>query len=125
MRFVQRPLDMDAVGRTADVAICNATHGTTTQLLLSGIPLLLLPLHAEQSLVARNVERLGAGLSAPQRRPKSMELKLDTVTTTDSYRAAARKFAASYRGFCGETLTDSILETITSLLPRNDGTNST
>ena len=125
LRFVQRPLDMDAVGRTADVAICNATHGATTQLLLSGIPLLLLPLHAEQSLVARNVERLGAGLSAPRRQPKSMELKLDMLCNMETYKASARKFAASYRGFRGETLTDSILETITSLLPSNDGTNST
>ncbi|MCP3661080.1 MAG: glycosyltransferase family 1 protein [Gammaproteobacteria bacterium] len=114
--FVPRPLDMDAIGQTADVAICNAGHGVTTELLLSGVPLLLLPLYAEQNLVAHNVERLGAGLSAPHLHPGGMEHKLEALLHERSFRESAQKFSNSYRDTNAINLTDTVLQTINSLL---------
>jgi len=115
LHFVPRPLDMDTIGKTADVAICNAGHGTTTELLLSGVPLLLLPLNAEQTLVANNVERLGAGLSAPHLHPGGMEYKLNTLLTDHGFRDAAKKFANHYSGTNVTNLTDSLLDIVNAL----------
>jgi len=116
LNFVQRPLDMEAIGQTADIAICNAGHGSTTELLLSGVPLLLLPLNGEQNLVANNVERLGAGLSAPHLHPLGMEHKLDMLLKEPGYRESAQKFSQSYRGTNVSNLTDNVLDTINALL---------
>ncbi|MBT5204502.1 MAG: hypothetical protein HOL98_13680 [Gammaproteobacteria bacterium] len=65
LKFSQSPLDMNAIGDTADIAICNANHGTSSELLLKGLPILMLPRNAEQHLVAQNVIKLGAGILAP------------------------------------------------------------
>lgn len=116
LNFVRSPLDMDAIGQTADIAICNAGHGSTTELLLSGVPLLLLPLNGEQNLVANNVERLGAGLSAPKLHPSGMEQKLDKLLKEDSFRESAQRFSQSYRGTNVTNLTDTVLKTINSLI---------
>lgn len=120
LHFVHRPLDMSAIGQTADIAICNAGHGTTTELLLSGVPLLLLPLNGEQNLVANNVERLGAGLSAPHLHPNGMEEKLDKLLNEPGFRESARTFSESYRDTDVINLTDTVLKTINSLLSKNN-----
>ena len=117
LKFVDKPQDMGTIGQQADAVICNAGHGTTTEMLLSGVPLLLLPLYAEQLMVAQNVERLGAGLSAPKRVPERMEDKLDKILNMPNFRESAKKFALSYSGFKEENLLKTILETIDSYLP--------
>lgn len=120
LNFVERPLDMDAIGQTADVAICNAGHGATTEMLLSGVPLLLLPLNGEQQMVANNIERLGAGLSAPKLHPGSMEHKLEMLLRETGFRESAQRFSESYSGTDVTNLTDTVLKTINSLLPNNN-----
>jgi len=116
LHFIHRPLHMDSVGKEADIGVCNANHGTTAELLLSGVPVLMLPLHSEQYLVAKNVEHTGAGLSAPLLRPKGMALKLDTLINNTGYKTSAQKFAERYRDFSSDKLTNSMLEAVTSLL---------
>jgi UDP:flavonoid glycosyltransferase YjiC (YdhE family) len=61
MRFETRPLDMSAVARECDLAVLNANHGTLCDLLLAGKPLLMLPLHLEQRVLAERVSGLGVG----------------------------------------------------------------
>jgi hypothetical protein len=116
LHFVPKPLDMDAIGNTADVAICNAGHGATTQLLLSGVPLLLLPLNAEQNMVARNVESIGAGLSAPQLHPEGMKQKLDRVINEHVFKEAALEFSQRYRNTSVTNLSESVLNRLNTLL---------
>ncbi len=116
LHFSHKPLDMDAIGKTADVAICNAGHGTSAEMLLSGIPLLLLPLNGEQNLVANNVERLGAGISAPKHHPQAMEHKLDRLINEDSFKDSAQRFCQSYLDHDKSNLTDNLLKTINSFI---------
>ncbi len=116
LKFAEKPLDMDSIGQTADLAICNAGHGGTTELLLSGVPLLLLPLNGEQNMVAENVERLGAGLSAPHLHPNGMTEKLDTLIKEPGFKEAAQRFSETYKGSNMTNLSDTVLKTIDVLL---------
>ena len=58
-----QPLDMHYVMQHAQAVLCHGGIGTTLYGLLSGLPILFLPITLEQELTARNVVRLGAGLS--------------------------------------------------------------
>jgi len=55
LHFSEQRLDMKSIGETADVAITNSGHGGACELLLSGVPSLLLPLNLEQHMVAQNI----------------------------------------------------------------------
>ena len=114
--FSEQRLDMDTIGKTADLAICNAGHSASCELLLSGIPLLLLPLNLEQHMVARNIQNLGAGLSAPKLMPEGMTMKLKTVLKDDKYREAARTFAKKYAGEDPMSLVNHISDTVDELI---------
>lgn len=116
LRFVDKPLDMKTIGETATVAVCNGNHGTSAELLLSGIPILLVPLQAEQNITARNIERMGAGLSAPKKHPASMGKKLDALINDPRYRQAAQAFAQRYSEHTNEKVNARVLHAITNLL---------
>jgi len=113
---VNIPLDMDAIGKTASIAITNAGHGSTAVLVLSVVPQLLLSLNCDQTLVGSDVEKLGAGLSAPHRNPAGMEHKLELILNESSYKEAANQFAQSYRDTDVTSLTDKVLSVVNSLL---------
>ena len=76
MRMVDQPVDIAAAARECDVAILNGTHASTAAVLLAGKPILQLPLFLEQQLIAQNVERLGAGLTASIKQPEGIQAKL-------------------------------------------------
>lgn len=97
--IVRQPLDMHAVAKSCDVAICHGGHGTTAALLLAGKPMLFLPLWQEQQLIADNVIRLGGGLSAPISQPNQIVEQLQRVLTDTRYQEAATAFASKYATF--------------------------
>jgi len=99
LRFHDRLVDIDAAARACDVAILNAGHGATAAALLAGAPLLLVPLHLEQEILARRVEALGAGLAAGPAEGARLGMQLWTLLEDDRYRRAARAFAAAHAGF--------------------------
>ena len=92
-----QPFDLAAVGQSADLAIITGGHGSTASLLMSGVPLLVLPNHGEQEITARNVVRLGAGLVASPKNIQQIQTQLRRLLTQpQSFREAARRFAAKY-----------------------------
>ncbi len=118
LRFVDRPLDMRRMGETADIAVCNGNHSTTVEMLLAGVPLLLLPLHGEQRLVARNVVRMGAGLWAPERHPVGMAQQFSALVSEEKYRRAAQAFARHYRDFDSSHMNDDLVDIVDKLVSR-------
>jgi UDP:flavonoid glycosyltransferase YjiC (YdhE family) len=98
LHFVNRPLDLRAVGAQCDVAITNAGHGTVATLLLAGKPCLLVALSMEQLLFARTVEHLGAGRIASDD-PRVLELQIMEVIHVCAYAERAKRFAKSYARF--------------------------
>ena len=67
-------------------------------------------------MVGFNVERIGAGLSAPQLRPEGMELKLNMIINQGSFRQAAKEFASRYQGTQAVNMTDHMASSINALL---------
>jgi UDP:flavonoid glycosyltransferase YjiC (YdhE family) len=99
-RFSDDLCKLDRVSQQCDIAITNAGHGTTAAFLLGGISLLLLPRYVEQHLMARNVNRLGAGLMLENVTSDSDYLRaLDRLTDSEVYSTAAEAFAEKYSGF--------------------------
>lgn len=62
LSFSAGHVDIDHALAQCDVLVCQSGLGTVNAALRSGKPLLLLPSQLEQFLLARNVEKLGAGL---------------------------------------------------------------
>jgi len=52
IHFQAKPLDLSLVSKEADLAIVNAGHTTLCQFVLSGVPVLMLPLQMEQQMLA-------------------------------------------------------------------------
>jgi hypothetical protein len=118
LRFVNERLNMAEVGQQCDLAILNAGHGTTCDILLAGKPILALPLNAEQQLMAENIERLGAGemVSARLTDRARMESVLEQLLTDSRYTEAAQRFARKYSSFNPKIQRAQMLKRVLELL---------
>jgi UDP:flavonoid glycosyltransferase YjiC (YdhE family) len=77
------------------------THGglnTVTEALAAGVPLVVAPIRHDQPVNARDVAAAGAGIrvSFARAEPARLAAALATVLADGSYRAAARRVAASF-----------------------------
>ena len=84
------------------------THGgmnSVSEALWHYVPLLVLPQHGDQHLVAARVTELGAGLMlrAPDIEPRNLRAMADRVLSEPAYRAGARKIGDSFRAAGGPT----------------------
>jgi UDP:flavonoid glycosyltransferase YjiC (YdhE family) len=99
LAFAAGPVDMRDVCTQADAVVCNAGSGTVCTVLRAGIPVALLPMHAEQLLFSRRVAETGAGIlvTETEARQKLGKHVLRLVRETgwrDSARAVAENHAA-------------------------------
>lgn len=108
--IVDRPLRISTVRTQCDAAICHAGVGTTAAMLAAGKPVLLLPTHTEQAMVAMRVQQLGAGLVCDNDRPSAtISEQVETLLNDANLRGQAKKFAQRYRG---NTQNDIVAEII-------------
>ena len=97
MVFLAESVDFEKLGGECDVGVCHVGHGTTSALLLAGIPLLLLPGQLEQYLLALNVQDMGAGLLVnPEEQIKDYATPLRRLLTEPGFGQSAQSFAAKY-----------------------------
>ncbi len=99
LAFAPGPVDMRAVCAQADALACNAGSGTVCTVLRAGIPVALLPMHAEQLLFSRRVAETGAGIlvtetKARQKLGKQVLRLVREAGWRDSARAVAENDAA-------------------------------
>jgi UDP:flavonoid glycosyltransferase YjiC (YdhE family) len=111
--YSSKPVSLDAAFEGASLCVCHAGAGTIGRSLLAGVPLLMLPMQAEQVLNALAVERLGAGIALPASAgAQDIAAALERVHGDPSLRAAAGAFAARHREFTSArqlaTLSDEI-----------------
>ena len=100
LRYAQAPVSLDAAYRDAALCVCHAGEATLAQALLAGVPVLLLPMQAEQFLMSRQVQQSGAGINAAMlARPLDWRQLLRQMLGDSSYRSAAQDFASRYSGF--------------------------
>jgi UDP:flavonoid glycosyltransferase YjiC (YdhE family) len=85
----------DVLGQAAAV-VCHGGSGSTLGAIAAGLPLVVVPLFADQPYNARRVAALGAGLEAP---PEGSAIRdaLSRVLDEPSYGAAAQHLAAEAR----------------------------
>jgi UDP:flavonoid glycosyltransferase YjiC (YdhE family) len=115
MRFESEPLDMDPTARECDLAVLYAPHDTTARLLLAGKPLLLLPQHLEQRIVAARAARLGAAVTVADGEAKQMVAGLQAVVAEPRFGEAARRFAARHATTSSRIARERVLDQLERL----------
>lgn len=117
LHILDHPADIGQMTREADLAVTYASLATTTAFLLAGTPLLMLPGHLEQFLVARRVEEMGAGrLVNPEQPPGDLRAVLADLIDNPSWRANARAFAAKYAAFDQQAVIGNLVRRIAEML---------
>jgi len=107
------PLDLAQTANQADAAISYASLSTVTSFLLKGKPLLLLPGHLEQFLLARRIEEMGAGLLMnPEQPPADLQWKLRRVLFDQEFAQNAQAFARKYANFPQDTIIAHLIRRI-------------
>jgi len=99
-KFTDEPCRLGRAAQQSDAAITNGGHCATAAFLLEGVPSLMLPRRIEHCVVARNVSRLGAGLTIEQAAPDAnYALALERLIDTEACTVAADAFAQKYFKF--------------------------
>jgi UDP:flavonoid glycosyltransferase YjiC (YdhE family) len=90
---IERYVDHDVLLHHCDAVVCHAGSGTVAGALAHGLPLVLLPMGADQPLNARRCEQLGVGrvLNSIEATPASIRAGVHAVLTESAYRHAAER----------------------------------
>lgn len=98
--FSREPFDMAEGLRQADLLVCHAGHGACALALLAGRPLMLLPTHVEQYLLARRLVDLGVAVAVkPDEKTRQPGPALDEILSDPRFRSRADDFAARHSDF--------------------------
>lgn len=90
-------LDLAAVGATADLALGNATHALSAQLLLSGVPLIVMPRSLEQWLLAQRLAAAKLGVALLAQPAKQLPSAISFALSHGPLRQAVAEFSSRYR----------------------------
>lgn len=116
LRITDGPVRLDNLLPECDLVINNASAGTTSAILINGIPLVMLPSHLEQMMVAKAVERSGAGLAVYDRyTPDDAKSMIEQVLTDPKYAQKAKSIKEKYKDFTQEALASKISRDISEL----------
>jgi UDP:flavonoid glycosyltransferase YjiC (YdhE family) len=109
-------VDLNKLAREADAGLTYASHATTAAFLLAGKPVMMLPGHLEQFLLAKRVEELGAGLvQNPGQAPAQLVAKFHRVLNEPGFRNQAAGFADKYANFDQDAVLANIVARIGDL----------
>lgn len=112
-----QPVNMRQAASQCETVICHAGAGIVAAMLLAGRPLLMLPMHLEQALTARNVASLGAGVCIPAETKKpNYRSAVMEILSNGKYTKTAEKFAGKYAGLVPETQALRIVERCEALI---------
>ena len=115
-----RPLDIKQISQQCDLAILNAGHNTTLQMLLAGKPILAIPLSGEQHLVAQNIVRLNAGVCVSPHEYHQAVASLQLMLGENRFAIGAQSFAEKYADIRRERHVQRVLEVLETVA-RNGG----
>lgn len=99
MAIAAEPLAMETLRRSCDLCLCHGGAGTTAAMLLAGKPLVLLPMHMEQTMTARRLSDLGVAVTVVPEACGQLPRLLKKVLATPELAAAAGRFAARHGGY--------------------------
>ena len=100
MRVFGEPVGLQQVLPQTRLVISNGGGALTSQALLGGVPMLMLPAHTEQLMQSICVERLGAGRTIGMQRDRStIASAIGEVLNSTQYQIKARAFAQKYASY--------------------------
>jgi UDP:flavonoid glycosyltransferase YjiC (YdhE family) len=114
MCFEFEALDLKQVADSCDFAIVNGNHDTSCQLMLSGTPILVLPLQREQQIFAGLIADCGAGVAGDPDNDDHFIDALNKIASDGRYRQAALEIAGKYSGAQFENTQQSLAGAIGS-----------
>jgi UDP:flavonoid glycosyltransferase YjiC (YdhE family) len=111
---VERFVPQAALLQRCDVSISHGGSGSTIGALAAGVPMVLLPMGADQPDNARRVVALGAGVALDVMRctPADVRAAVEHVLAEAAYRAAARRIADEVAALPGPEAAVAALERI-------------
>lgn len=119
LRFAAQAADIEQMTAEADLAVTYSSLATTTAFLLAGKPLLLLPTHLEQFLVARRVVEMGAGaVVSPEAPVGDLAPMLAELLNNPTYRQNAQGFADKYAKFDQQAVIANLVRRVAEVLAR-------
>lgn len=97
-----------------DAVVCHGGHNTVCETLMSGLPMVVIPIAYDQSHVAGRVVRTGAGLRLNFNRFKAKHLKeaVQTILEESSYKTAAEVIRQSFLDAGGTEAAADLLEVL-------------
>lgn len=102
---------------SADGVVCHGGHGLVSASLLAGRPVLAVPTHLEQYMLAERLAMLGAGRSwVRERGEAALRKAIEEVLGKPDCRAAAAGFAESHRDFDPHGQAAGIVDRMEALL---------
>jgi hypothetical protein len=111
IHYAAGPVSLGETFADCDLCICHGGEATLVQALLAAVPVLLLPMQAEQFLISRRVAQTGAGVNAAMlRRPVAWRGLLRGLLDGARYREAAARFAQRYTGFTQDRLVSDLVQ---------------
>lgn len=100
LRLFSSPIAFSGVLEEADLLVSHGGSGSLTELLLAGIPQLVIPRYVEQLLMARRVEILEAGMTINMdRRQEVCATYIRRLLDEEQFKCAAMKFARKYASY--------------------------
>ena len=118
---VERWVPQDEILREAALVVCHGGYGTTAGALAHGVPLVVVPVFADQGRNARRVAEIGAGIAMPQpasivaaaaEPPAGLGDAVTRVLDEASFREAAWRVAESARALPPIDAAPPVLEAI-------------
>lgn len=118
LRYSRAPVDLRRVLPRCSLLVCHGGQATVAQALRLGVPALMLPEHAEQHLLARQLERHGAGVNLASQPPglNTATLIAQMVRPDGAHAQAANALAQRHADFRPEALTSHIADAALSLI---------
>lgn len=117
MKIVDHTVDVTTLLPSTDLVVSYGGSGIVNMTLLAGVPLMLVPRNVEQYLVAKCVERLGAGwVVGEQRRAQDFIHVLDKLLGDAGYIQNARAFAQRHQTYSLSTTLDRLVSVLDSAL---------
>lgn len=116
LHFSARPLPLQVVGRECDLAVLNATHGTTCTLLLYGKPVFQLPHNLEQAVTSTRAVEYGAGAEANKDDGSNIVWEFSGFMHNERFSQRAKVFAERYQGFNPDQSVREIVDALECLL---------
>jgi UDP:flavonoid glycosyltransferase YjiC (YdhE family) len=115
------PLDLDELLPGSDLCVSHGL-GTAIAALQAGVPLLMLPKQLENFLFALALQRMGvAALVNPEQPQPDIRAQLSEVLQSGRHAAAAKAFAARWRGEPVDTMAAQVVARIEALAALRQG----